>query len=141
VSGAGACCRNPDPAEREKDLRNKRREQEMAFEQAQIPIQKTEEFEQLRSAIERAFAAEKVEKLLRKLQSSNIRIRRFEQALDRNVFDGADPVLVQSGKSAKQLYAALPLSDQALIREFYLERIEKVDAKIREKFRKVYQYY
>jgi len=113
----------------------------MAFEQAQIPIQKTEEFEQLRSAIERVFAAEKVEKLLRKLQGSNIRIRQFEQALDKNVFDGADPVLARAGKSAKQLYAALPLSDQALIREFYLERIEKVDAKIREKFRKAYQYY
>ena len=113
----------------------------MAFEQAQIPIQRTEEFEQLRSAIERVFAAESIEKLLRKLQSSNVRIRQFEQALEKRVFDGADPVLARSGKSARQLYAALPLSDRALIREFYLERIEKVDAKTREKFRKVYQYY
>ena len=113
----------------------------MAFQQAQIPVQKTEEFEQLRSAIERIFAAEKVEKLLRKLQSSSVRIRQFEQALAKNVFDETDSVLARSGKSAKQLYAALPLSDQALIREFYLERIEKVGSKIRERFRKVYQYY
>jgi hypothetical protein len=52
-----------------------------------------------------------------------------------------DSVLAGSGRSAKQLYGALALSDQALIREFYLERIEKVEPGLREKFQKVYRYY
>jgi hypothetical protein len=113
----------------------------MAFQQAQIPVQKTEEFEQLRAAIERTFAPGVVEKLLRKIQSSNVRIREFEKALEKNIFEAVDPVLKKSGKSAKQLYGALALSDQALIREFYLERIEQVDAKIRQRFQKIYRYY
>jgi hypothetical protein len=113
----------------------------MAFQQAQIPVQKTEQFEQLRATIERAFAGERVEKLLRKIQSSNVRIREFEKALDKEIFEAMDPVLSGSGKTAKQLYAALTLSDQALMREFYLERIEQVDAKVRQRFQKVYRYY
>ena len=113
----------------------------MAFQQAQIPVQKQEEFDKLKSAIERIFASGSVESLLKKLQSSNVRVRQFEKALDKEVFETVDPVLAQSGRKAKQLYGALSLSDQALMREFYLERVEKVDAKIRRKFQKVYQYY
>ena len=113
----------------------------MAFQQAQIPVQKTEEFEQLRSALERVFGADKVEALLKKIESSNVRIRQFEKLLDKAVLERVDSVLAGSGKSAKQLYGALALSDQALIREFYLERIEKVEPRLREKFQKVYRYY
>jgi len=39
------------------------------------------------------------------------------------------------------LYEALPLSDQAQIREFYLSKVEEVDAALRTKFHKLYQYY
>ena len=113
----------------------------MAFQQAQIPVQKQEEFDKLKSAIERIFASGSVEALLKKLQSSNVRVRQFEKALDKKVFEAVDQGLAQSGGTAKQLYSALTLSDQALMREFYLERVEKVDAKIRSKFQKVYQYY
>src|SRR5215470_8812836 len=110
----------------------------MAFQQAQIPVQKTEEFEQLKSALERAFAADKVEGLLKKIESSNVRIRQFEKLLEKGVLERVDSILAGSGKSAQQLYGALALSDQALIREFYLERIEQVDPKVRERFQKVY---
>ena len=113
----------------------------MAFQQAQIPVQKKEEFDELKSAIERVFAPGVVESLLKKLQSSNVRVRQFEKALDEEVFESMDQALAQSGRTAKQLYNALSLSDQALMREFYLERIEKVEAQIRSKFQKVYQYY
>src|SRR5215472_12353628 len=108
----------------------------MAFQQAQIPVQKTAEFDELKSVIERVFAADIVEKLLRKLQSSNVRIRQFEKALENRIFEAVDPALARSGKAAQQLYSALTLSDQALMREFYLERVEKVDAKFRQKFQK-----
>jgi hypothetical protein len=49
--------------------------------------------------------------------------------------------LAKSGKPAKALYESLTVSDQALMREFYLEQIEKVDAKVRQKYQKVYRYY
>jgi hypothetical protein len=113
----------------------------MAFEQAQIPVRKTEEFEQLQAAIERTFAAGNIEKLLERIQGAGVRIREFEKALDKRVFEAVDPALARSGKSANQLYSALTLSDQALMREFYLERVEKVDPGIRRRFQKVYRYY
>jgi hypothetical protein len=39
------------------------------------------------------------------------------------------------------LYAALPVSDQAQMKEFYLSRVEEVDSALRTKFQKLYQYY
>jgi hypothetical protein len=113
----------------------------MAFQQAQIPVQKTEEFEQLKSVIERVFAADRVEKLLKRVESCNLHIRQFELLLDKAVFERVDSGLARSGRTAKELYSALALSDRALIREFYLERIEKVDSGVRERFQKVYRYY
>ena len=113
----------------------------MAFQQAQIPVQKTEEFEQLKSVIERSFARDTVEKLLRKFQASNVRVREFEKALDKRVFESVDPVLARGAQAAKDLYGKLELSDRALIREFYLERLEQVEPVLRGKFQKIYQYY
>jgi hypothetical protein len=113
----------------------------MAFEQARIPVQKTEEFERLRAAVERAFETGAVGKLLARVQSNGIRVREFEKVLDGKVLEALDSSAARPGQSARQLYDALTLSDQALMREFYLERLEQVDAGIRQKFQKVYQYY
>ena len=113
----------------------------MAYQQAQIPVQKAEEFEQLRAAIERVFAPATVGKFFRKLQSADVRIRQFEKALDGRLLEQADPLLDMAGKSGRQLYDSLALSDQALIREFYLERIEQVDPALRAKYQKIYRYY
>jgi len=52
-----------------------------------------------------------------------------------------DAVDSQAGLSAWQLYQALPVSDQAQMREFYLSRLEGIDATLRHKFKKLYQYY
>ena len=51
----------------------------MAFEQAQIPVQKAEEFEQLRSAIERIFSSPALEAIppIRSNADSNPIIRRI----------------------------------------------------------------
>ncbi|MBZ5525048.1 MAG: hypothetical protein LAP21_22715 [Acidobacteriia bacterium] len=113
----------------------------MAFEQAQIDVQKTAEFEQLKAAIERVFAAAAVEGFLKKLQSSDARIRQFEKVLEAQVIESVDATLKKSGKTARQLYATLTVSDQAMMREFYLERIEQAAPALREKYRKVYRYY
>jgi hypothetical protein len=113
----------------------------MAFEQAQIPVQKAEDFELLRSAIERAFEPATVEKFYRGLESKGIRIREFEKIVAAGLLEQADPVLAGCGKRADEIYKALTVSDQALMREFFLERIETVDAKVRLKYQKVYRYY
>ncbi|HEV2989014.1 MAG TPA: hypothetical protein VG759_11265 [Candidatus Angelobacter sp.] len=113
----------------------------MAFQQAPIQVQKTEEFELLKKVIERVFAQDVLEKFYKKLQTRDIRVRQFEKVLEQGVFEEIDSGLSQSGKTAKQLFGALPLSDQSLIRELYLERIEQVDPGIRQKFQKVYRYY
>jgi len=43
--------------------------------------------------------------------------------------------------NASELYQALPVSDQAQMRELYLSKLEGIDVALRHKFRKLYQYY
>jgi len=112
----------------------------MTYQQAQIPVQKTEEFEQLHSAIERIFASA-VEKFYAKLESKGIAVRDLATVLDKGILEKVDTVLAQQKRAAKQLYEELALSDQALMREYYLERIEQVDPAIRYKYRSIYRYY
>jgi gamma-glutamylcysteine synthetase len=113
----------------------------MAFQQAPLQVQKTEEFDQLKAVIERVFAQGVVEKFYRKLQSRDVRVREFEKVLEQRIFEEMDSSLSQSSKAAKQFYSSLPISDRSLIRELYLERIEQVDPRVREKFQKIYRYY
>jgi len=112
----------------------------MAYQQAQIAVTKTEDFEQLKSALDRIFNAS-VEKFYGKLQSRTVYVREFEKVLDQGILESVDSALAKSGKTAKALYESLTVSDQALMREFYLERIERVDTKVRQKYQKVYRYY
>jgi len=113
----------------------------MTYQQAQIAVTKTEDFEQLKSALERIFNSAALEKFYSKLQSRSVYAREFEKIVDQGILESVDSGLAKSGKTARQLYGSLTVSDQALMREFYLERIEKVDAKVREKYQKVYRYY
>ena len=112
----------------------------MAYQQAQIAVTKTEEFEQLKSALDRIFSSS-AEKFYSKLQSRTVYAREFEKILDLGILESVDSGLAKSGKTVKALYESLTVSDQALMREFYLERIEKVDTKVRQKYQKVYRYY
>jgi hypothetical protein len=57
------------------------------------------------------------------------------------LFEQADLTLAKSGKSARQLYDALTVNDQAQVREFYLTTLEAVDLLLREKYNKLYRYY
>jgi hypothetical protein len=113
----------------------------MAYQQAQITVTKTEDFEQLKSALERILGSAAVEKFYSKLQSRSVYVREFEKIAGLGLLEAVDSALAKSGKTARQLYESLTLSDQALMREFYLERIEKVDAKVRQKYQKIYRYY
>ena len=113
----------------------------MAYQQAQIAVTKTAEFEQLKSALERIFSSIALDKFYGKLQSRTIPVREFEKIIGLGLLEAVDGILAKSGTTTRKLYEALTVSDQALMREFYLERIEKVDTKVRQKYQKIYQYY
>jgi hypothetical protein len=114
----------------------------VSFEQAAIKIEKQQEFAKLQAAVEQAFLPEKVERFLKQLDRKGIRVREFDAVLAARVLEEAAGVTaVSSDLSAWQLYQALPLSDQAQMREFYLSKLETVDTALRHKFKKLYQYY
>ena len=50
----------------------------MAYQQAQIAVTRTEDFEQLKSALERIFSSAAVEKFYGKLHSRSVYVREFE---------------------------------------------------------------
>jgi hypothetical protein len=101
------------------------------FEQAVFPVQNEQGFQQLASRIEAAFAANRADLFLASVAGKKLRIRQFEQVLEKGLL----------GKDSPELYRALPISDQALIREKYLARIEKVPVELRQRFLKIYAYY
>ena len=107
------------------------------FQQAAIKVEKAEEFARLQAAVEEAFLPEKAERFLKQLDRKGIRVRDFEAILAQRVLESVG----ESGLNARQLYEALPLSDQGQMREFYLSKLETVDQVLRHKFRKLYQYY
>ena len=109
----------------------------MAFEQAAIKVQKEQEFARLQAAVEQAFLPEKIERFLKQLDRKGIRVRDFDAVLAKRVLETSG----EAGLNARKLYEALPVSDQALMREFYLSKLEGVDTALRHKFKKLYQYY
>jgi hypothetical protein len=116
------------------------------FEQAAIKIEKQQEFAKLQAAVEQAFLPEKVERFLKQLDRKGIRVREFDGVLAARLLEevaGGSKVGSAGGKesSAWQSYQALPLSDQAQMRELYLSKLETVDIALRHKFKKLYQYY
>ena|SRR5215471_2147624 len=113
----------------------------MAYEQAQIPIQQAEAFERLKSALERVFASASLDKFYRRLEGKSVSAREFEKIVGLGIIEEVDTELASAGTGANQLYCSLAVSDRALMREFYLERLERVDPRIRQKYRKVYSYY
>ena len=111
----------------------------VGFQQAAIRIEKEREFEELRGAVNRALAPEKVEQFLKRVRKSGARIRDLEAILARGVFEKVDDTLARLG--AQKLYHALTVSDQAQMREFYLSRVEEVEPGLRTKFQQLYRYY
>ena len=108
------------------------------FEQGVIKVEKEREFDDLKSAIERVFAAERLTKYLKELDSRKIRIRDLDAVFSADAIDRATG---EKRGTARALYSSLPVSDQAQMREFYLPKIEEVDPALRLKFHKLYQYY
>ena len=109
----------------------------MAFEQAAIKVQKEQEFSRLQVALEHAFQPEKIERFLKHMDRKGIRIRDFDAVLAKRLLEA----IGEPGLNARELYESLPVSDQALMRELYLSKLESVDTALRYKFKKLYQYY
>ncbi len=114
---------------------------EAQYTKAEIEIQNKELHEKLQSALSRVFAPAMVSRFLQKLENTGVPIRNFDAVMQRKVLERVDQELEKSGTTAAALYAALTVSDQAQIREFYLTALENVDLGLREKFSKVYRYY
>jgi hypothetical protein len=108
------------------------------FEQAAIKVEREREFGDLKAAIEKAFAADRVAKFLKVLDGRAIRVRDLDALFAADAIDRATGDKVGTTRS---LYRSLPVSDQAQVREFYLSKIEEVDPALRAKFHKLYQYY
>jgi hypothetical protein len=109
------------------------------FEQVSIPVQKPQEFGELRGAIARVFSPEWVEKFFSVLKRKDLRIRDLESVLAKRVLEQFEPGLGEKGNSAWARYDSLPLSDKGQIREFYLMRLEQVSGPLRHKFSSVYR--
>jgi len=109
----------------------------LPFQQAQIQIEKQQEYQQLRCAIERAIAPATAAEFLKQVQKAGLKVRNFDGVVDRKVLERCDPTLA-AGASARELYGLLGLPEQSLIREFYLERIEQISGPEREKYRQLY---
>jgi hypothetical protein len=109
----------------------------MGFEQATIKVEKEKEYEELKSAVSRAFSPERIEKFLKRVNREGVRVRDWDAVLAQRILE----LVADSGVKARQLYDALPVSDQAQIREFYLSRVEEVDPKLRTRFQKLFRYY
>jgi hypothetical protein len=113
----------------------------VAYEQATIKVEREAQFAELKAAIERAFSAGAVEKMLKRLDSKNTRIRDFDSVLEKQVIEHVDGTLRETRKTAKGLYQELTVTDQGQMREFYLSKLEQVEEALRHKFRKIFQYY
>jgi hypothetical protein len=101
------------------------------YERPAMDIVDAATFAEVKKAIETVYAAGNVEKFLKSVERSGLRVRDFEAVL-------ADGKL---GAVAAAQYATLSNGDQGQIREFYLASLERVDLALRDKYFKVYAYY
>ena len=100
-------------------------------EQPVLPIADPVAFGAVKTAIETSFSSAKVRDFLRSLDRSGIRVREFEEVLNKGLL----------GPKTAGEYRKLPDGDQGQIREFYLASLEKVAPELRQQFFRLYSYY
>jgi hypothetical protein len=117
------------------------------FEQAAIPIQDPARFEELKAMVERVLVAHP-DPFLKLVERNKLDVRNIEQIMARGLMERAlerggwmDRFRKGGPGRVKQLFDALPVSDQGHFREFYLQRIEQVDDALRAKYRSAYWNY
>jgi hypothetical protein len=113
----------------------------VGFEQAAIRVHRQEEFRELKEAMVRALAPANIEGFLKRVEGAGLGVRNLEPMLAEGILENSDEELGKSGRTAAELYGNLTVSDQALIREFYLSKVEEVAPRLRAKYQKAYRYY
>jgi len=103
----------------------------MAFTQAGISVQDEVKYAQVHAQLNAAFDLRDIEVLLSGARRAGIRVRDFEAVAGRGLL----------GREAAGLYQLLPVSDQALTRERYLQLVEAVAPELRQRYAKVYSSY
>ena len=109
----------------------------MQFAQAPIEVQNQQVFDELKRAIENALLAN-ADDFLQLLKRFGLQIRHFEEVLKEYVLEqlpGAQPT-----RNCGELYRELGASDQGLIRELYLTRVEEIPVELRTKYLKLFRY-
>ena len=101
------------------------------FVKAEISVQDQKAYDELHALLNAAFDDRDIEVFLNRVKRAGLPVRSFEEILSRGIL----------GKQAASLYASLPVSDQALTRERYLQLIEAVPEGLRQRYLKVYAYY
>ena len=107
------------------------------YTQAPIDVENKPVYTQLKAAIENALVAH-TEDFLHLVKRFGLRVRQFEQLLQRRVFEQLPGGVAE--RPCEELYRGLGASDQGLIREFYLTSIEEVPAQLRAKYSALYRY-
>jgi hypothetical protein len=100
-------------------------------EQPVLPIAEPVAFGAVKAVIETSFSSGKVREFLRSLERQSVRIRDFEDVLNKGLL----------GPKTAGEYKSLPDGDQGQIREFYLASLEKVAPELRQQFFRLYAYY
>jgi|ERR1700679_3946938 hypothetical protein len=101
------------------------------YERPAMDIVDAATFAEVKKAIEGSYARGNVERFLKSVERSGLRIRSFEAVLSGGKLG--------SGTAAQ--YATLSNGDQGQIREFYLASLERVELALRDKYFKIYAYY
>jgi hypothetical protein len=101
------------------------------FVQTVLPVKDEAHFAAVKASLELLFASGNVERFLKQVQRSRMRVRDFEGLLERGML----------GKSTPAAYQALGDSDRGQARELFLSLVERVAPELRSKFLKIYAYY
>ena len=109
----------------------------MQFAQAQIEVRNQQIFDELKRAIENALVA-RSDDFLQLVKRFGLRIREFEKVLKEHLFEQLPGA--KQARTSEQMYLDLGASDQGLIREFYLTRIEEIPVELRTKYLKLFRY-
>jgi hypothetical protein len=109
----------------------------MQFSQASIEIENQAVVAELKCAIENALITRPDEFLLL-VKRFGLHVRSFEEILNERGFEQLPGTI--SSQPSGELYRKLSPSDQGLVREFYLTKVEEVPVELRAKYLKLFRY-
>ena len=107
------------------------------FTQAPIELENPTLVAELKISIENALLTYPRE-FLQTVKRFGLRVRQLEQLFDQRVFEQLPGR--QASRACEELYRDLGPSDQGLIREFYLTRIEEIPVELRAKYSRLFRY-